>query len=285
MTFASSNQNITDSDIIEHLRREYKGIFPDNSIDSHFENYVKDKVAEQRIKHIANYGRFESILDIGCGYGAFVILANRNRCKAIGLEIQNFQIAVARQRLIQEAKGDSNPECIFVQGSAYALPFQDQSFDAITLWDVLEHVDDYEKVMIEAHRVLKTGGKIFISCPNYLSFRSEAHYQVMWLPLLPKPIAAFYLSVRRKNPSFLLNSIFYTTNFRILRTLFKLRFKIIDHRIAKISNPRLINQKKLRDFLFALQFLKATSIINFAIKIQTFNPFKKSIYICAEKRS
>ncbi len=54
----------------------------------------------------------------------------------------------------------------FVCGDATQLPFENESFDAITMFDVLEHISDHEKAIFEAKRVLKPNGFILVSTPN-----------------------------------------------------------------------------------------------------------------------
>ncbi|MGF2037077.1 MAG: class I SAM-dependent methyltransferase [Nostoc sp. CmiVER01] len=54
----------------------------------------------------------------------------------------------------------------FVCGDATALPFENNSFDAVTMFDLLEHVPDHQKAITEALRVLRPGGFILISTPN-----------------------------------------------------------------------------------------------------------------------
>lgn len=54
----------------------------------------------------------------------------------------------------------------FVCGDATALPFEAESFDAVTLFDVLEHISDHKKAISEVFRVLRPGGYILVSVPN-----------------------------------------------------------------------------------------------------------------------
>ncbi|WP_319419968.1 class I SAM-dependent methyltransferase [Pleurocapsa sp. FMAR1] len=54
----------------------------------------------------------------------------------------------------------------FVYGDATALPFDDRSFDAVTMFDVLEHIPDDKKAICEALRILKPGGFLLVSTPN-----------------------------------------------------------------------------------------------------------------------
>jgi len=53
----------------------------------------------------------------------------------------------------------------FVCGSATALPFPDHSFDAVTLFDVIEHIDDDKVAAAEVGRVIKPGGFVLLSTP------------------------------------------------------------------------------------------------------------------------
>ena len=59
----------------------------------------------------------------------------------------------------------------FVEGNATHLPFPKESFDAIIIADVIEHIEDEDKVMKEMHRVLKPGGFFIASTPT-LGFHS-----------------------------------------------------------------------------------------------------------------
>lgn len=54
----------------------------------------------------------------------------------------------------------------FVCGDATALPFEDASFDAVTMFDLIEHVPDDAQAMAEARRVLRPGGVLLVSTPH-----------------------------------------------------------------------------------------------------------------------
>jgi SAM-dependent methyltransferase len=51
-------------------------------------------------------------------------------------------------------------------GNATDLMFEDESFDAVTMFDLLEHVPDDRKAVLEAFRVLRPGGFLLVSTPN-----------------------------------------------------------------------------------------------------------------------
>lgn len=54
----------------------------------------------------------------------------------------------------------------FICGDATNLPFDNESFDVVTMFDVIEHVPDHQKAISEALRVLKSKGFLLISTPN-----------------------------------------------------------------------------------------------------------------------
>jgi ubiquinone/menaquinone biosynthesis C-methylase UbiE len=54
----------------------------------------------------------------------------------------------------------------FVRGDITRLEFPSESFDAVTMFDVIEHVPDDQKAMAEVLRVLKPGGYVLVSVPN-----------------------------------------------------------------------------------------------------------------------
>jgi len=54
----------------------------------------------------------------------------------------------------------------YICGDATELPFEDGSFDAVTMFDLLEHIPNHQQAVAEAIRVLKPGGYLLISTPN-----------------------------------------------------------------------------------------------------------------------
>jgi SAM-dependent methyltransferase len=66
----------------------------------------------------------------------------------------------------EHAPCNQQPRVHFVCGDATALPFESNTFDAITMFDVLEHIPDHQAAIQEAQRVLKPGGFLLVSTPN-----------------------------------------------------------------------------------------------------------------------
>jgi len=103
----------------------------------------------------------KNILDLGCGYGWFILLALKNKPQSItGIEISQEDIKTAKKYI-----KDKNVE--FKIGSATKIPLSDNSIDTVVSWEVIEHIPKAsEKLMFkEVSRVLKPGGKFYLSTP------------------------------------------------------------------------------------------------------------------------
>ncbi|MBZ5722037.1 MAG: methyltransferase domain-containing protein [Acidobacteriia bacterium] len=165
------------------------------------------------------------MLDVGSGVGSFVV-ARRRGLQAFGIEPD--RIGQGGRLSAIEIASRRQPEGVFAVAEGESLPFADQSFDFVTLNQVIEHVSNQRAVLREAARVLKHGGTLYVACPNYLRFY-EPHYKIFWLPLLPKLLGRLYLRCRGRNPV-LLDQLTYTTNSRLRRLLQELgeEYALID---------------------------------------------------------
>jgi len=74
------------------------------------------------------------------------------------------------------------PNVRFVCGDATNLPFPDASFDAVTMFDLLEHVPDDAKAVSEAFRVLRPGGHLLVSTPNETWRFPYYRFMQRWCP-------------------------------------------------------------------------------------------------------
>jgi ubiquinone/menaquinone biosynthesis C-methylase UbiE len=97
----------------------------------------------------------EEILECGSGLG---ILAKKISEKLVKGKITGLEIS---DEQLNECPPESK-NLTFVKGDVRSLPFHDQCFDKVYCRYILEHVDNPLNVLIEAKRVLKPGGEIFI---------------------------------------------------------------------------------------------------------------------------
>jgi SAM-dependent methyltransferase len=96
------------------------------------------------------------ILDIGCGEGATLRHLDEPE-GATGIDLFGEKIAFAKKAL---------PRCRFVVGSAYELPFPDGTFDHVLVRDLVHHLDEPERFVVECARVLGPGGYVDVLEPS-----------------------------------------------------------------------------------------------------------------------
>jgi len=132
------------------------------------------------VKHVAAQYRYlprqqpgALLLDIGCGNGEFLSKVRALGWRAVGLEFDPKACAVGSSRGLQ-----------IVRGSVPNTPFESESFDAITLHHVIEHVHDPRAVLDELLRLLKPGGTIVLTTPNWQSC-GAAFFGAAWRGLEP----------------------------------------------------------------------------------------------------
>lgn len=101
---------------------------------------------------------YTSVLDVGCGAIApYVAHLEGLGKRVVGVDFAYHFLAMARQKgQVRSAQAD-----------ALALPFPDASFDAIICSETLEHIPDDRGAVAEIHRVLRPGGLLFLTVPNY----------------------------------------------------------------------------------------------------------------------
>ena len=78
---------------------------------------------------------------------------------------------VDRDPAFADAPCNRRPGVAFRAADATALPFEDASFDAVTLFDLLEHVEDDDAVAREALRVVRPGGVVMVTTPDAARWR------------------------------------------------------------------------------------------------------------------
>jgi ubiquinone/menaquinone biosynthesis C-methylase UbiE len=99
------------------------------------------------------------ILDCGCGTGEFLSGLRSKNWKLYGVEVDPDRLKIAIKR---------NRSAHLKQMKVGApLPYKDSTFDVVTLFHVLEHVDSEKRILKEIARILKPGGILFLASPYY----------------------------------------------------------------------------------------------------------------------
>lgn len=114
------------------------------------------------------------LLDVGCGNGQFLARMQELGWEVIGVEPDPKAVSIAREHFGLNV----------FQGTLEEIKFPDESFDAITMNHVIEHVSDPVRLLVECRRILSPGGKLVVVTPNMKSLGSVlfGKYWLHWDP-------------------------------------------------------------------------------------------------------
>src|SRR3989344_5618019 len=112
----------------------------------------KKRIFTNRIKLIDQYCTNKGkVLDIGSAVGLFIEVAKNDGWEETGIEISSFASNYAKEKGLKSLnRGFENLEQL------------NQTFDVITIWDVVDHAERPLELLKEAHKVVKNGGYIFV---------------------------------------------------------------------------------------------------------------------------
>lgn len=100
----------------------------------------------------------KDIFDLGCGGGLLAVPLIQEGARVVGIDQSERSVAVAGAA----AAGSGTFAC----GDICSVPFPSQSADLVLLADVLDHIPSYPQALREAARLLRPGGKLFVSTLN-----------------------------------------------------------------------------------------------------------------------
>jgi len=102
----------------------------------------------------------EVLVDIGCGSGNLIFRGGAGARLALGLDVSEAALRFCNSRK------DGTP-CVFVCARGDAFPLPEACADAALLVEVIEHLSSPREVLGEIWRILRDGGRLFITTPNY----------------------------------------------------------------------------------------------------------------------
>ena len=115
-------------------------------------------------------GPGDRVLDMGCGGGRHAFALYRRGADVVAFDQSASDLAEVDAMFTAMRESGEVPEgarAETVRGDAYALPFEDGSFDAVVAAEVLEHLHDDERAMAELFRVLRPGGLMAVTVPRW----------------------------------------------------------------------------------------------------------------------
>jgi SAM-dependent methyltransferase len=147
---------------------------------AHSNSYYAPWLEDQRSKRIQMWEKRlrtlnslsvnkDRLLDIGCAEGLFPEVAGKDGWDVTGTEISHFAAQYGKEKLGLN----------IIQGELIDMKFPDNTFDAITMWHVLEHTRNPIAVLREIRRIIKDNGIFILAIPNLNNFLFQLAYRLI----------------------------------------------------------------------------------------------------------
>jgi spore maturation protein CgeB/SAM-dependent methyltransferase len=140
-------------------------------INQHYHGDLSDPATErarERIHWICSQANGKDILDVGCSQGIVCLILAREGFQCTGVDLEPGSLAVGEEALSHEDEA-IRKRVKFLVADGSQLPFADDSFDMVVLGEVLEHLVHPDKMLAEARRVLRDGGRLVVTVPHGLN--------------------------------------------------------------------------------------------------------------------
>jgi 2-polyprenyl-3-methyl-5-hydroxy-6-metoxy-1,4-benzoquinol methylase len=122
----------------------------------------------ERLQIVKDQRHGGKLLDVGCGDGGFLEAARTAGFDCAGTELSAYAVEEAGRRL----------GLPITAGPLRSIGYAAGSFDLVTMWHVLEHLEDPTNELREVYRLLRPGGLLFVAVPNRLSHLFNVVYRV-----------------------------------------------------------------------------------------------------------
>jgi 2-polyprenyl-3-methyl-5-hydroxy-6-metoxy-1,4-benzoquinol methylase len=137
------------------------------------------------------FRKTNKILDVGCGIGYFLEVAKKRGWDVYGTEYTDEAIRICEEKNIKMKQGKLNPS-----------DFEPESFDIVTSFEVLEHINNPRDEINNFKSVLRKGGLVYFTTPNFnslLRFKLKEKYDVITYPehlsyYTPKTVRKAFIS-------------------------------------------------------------------------------------------
>ena len=160
-------QNIPDDLDLYYDSSDYISHNKDNSLKSKAYRFIQRLNEKHKLKVISRYKPSGSLLDYGCGDGAFLEFISNHNYTVYGYEPNPKARNISASKIGQTNMFSSLDE------------IENRSLDVITLWHVLEHIPNPIEIISKLKQKLKKDGFLFIALPNYQSFDAK-FYKEHW---------------------------------------------------------------------------------------------------------
>lgn len=153
----------------EKVRRMFASIAHAYDRNNRLHSFGRDQAWRKKTVKAAKITPTDAVLDVACGTGDLSLLfAQAGAKRVVGLDYTAEMLDIAREKKAHE-------RIEYVQGDAQALPFEGDTFDALSIAFGLRNVGDPNTALREFKRVLKPGGRLLI-----LEFSEPGFAPIRW---------------------------------------------------------------------------------------------------------
>jgi len=140
-----------------YLKQHYQDYLPDGKEKINRWNHMMSGVFSKSLDIIdgLSYTKSKRLLDVGCGYGAFLEMAIKRKWNVSGIDLSEKAVLYARSKGL-DVSNSTLPE----------KAYRDEEFDVVTMFYVLEHLLDPVKYLQEVYRILKPHGLLLVRVPH-----------------------------------------------------------------------------------------------------------------------
>jgi 2-polyprenyl-3-methyl-5-hydroxy-6-metoxy-1,4-benzoquinol methylase len=187
----------------------------------------------------------KKVLVVGCGTGGELVNFHKKGAQVYGIEPNQDAIKICNIKALK----NEIPKDNIIKSYSEKLPFDNNQFDLIYCFTVLEHVNDIEQSIKEMIRCTKVKGKLFIELPNYRQLY-EAHYKLPLPMFLPIWFNKIILRLLRRPVDYLDTLNIATT--RQLRNIYRNSPEVIP--MLVLLDDKLFKMRKIRfNLVFVIQ--------------------------------
>lgn len=151
-------------------------------LEEHYEGYGRNdylspitiKRYNELLDQMEPYRKTNKLLDVGCGIGYFLEEAKKRGWEVYGTEFTDEAVAICIQKGIYIQKGVLDP-----------ANYEKESFDVITSFEVIEHINNPIEELTNFNKLLRKGGLVYLTTPNFnslLRYRLKSAYNVIVYP-------------------------------------------------------------------------------------------------------
>lgn len=163
--FIFSKQIPTQEELVEHYKKYGR---------NDYLSPITIKRYNELLDDFEQYRKSGKLLDVGCGIGYFLDEAKKRGWEVYGTEYTDEAVGICKEKGIVMNQGVLDPQ-----------NYDPETFDVITSFEVIEHINNPKEEIANFNKILRPGGLVYVTTPNFnslLRYRLKSAYNVICYP-------------------------------------------------------------------------------------------------------